>query len=66
MIDAPETVTCKTCGGTACRTTWGTTNAICYRCTECHAGGHIAYDDGSEVRQGGVFRSLQNYATRRV
>ncbi|WP_229504716.1 hypothetical protein [Natrinema versiforme] len=67
MRDDPETVTCKTCGATARRTTWGSTDTTCYRCSECHAGGHIVYtDDGRELRRGGVFCQLQNYATRRV
>ena len=67
MSDEPKTVTCSTCEGTARRITWGTTDATCYRCTECHAGGHIVYtDDGRELRRGGVFRRLSNFATRRV
>ncbi|APW99373.1 hypothetical protein CHINAEXTREME_17050 [Halobiforma lacisalsi AJ5] len=66
MSPDPETVTCATCGGTARRATWGPTEATCYRCTGCHAGGHITYDDGEEIRHGGVFQPLRNYATRRV
>ena len=67
MTVAPETTPCATCGETAQRAAWGKTDAICYRCTECHAGGHIVHtDDGRELRRGGVFRRLSNYATRRV
>ncbi|WP_227132300.1 hypothetical protein [Halorubellus salinus] len=57
----PETVDCTTCGATARRITWGATACTCYRCTECHAGGHIAPDD---TRQGGVFQELDNLHTR--
>ncbi|SEQ57074.1 hypothetical protein [Natrinema salaciae] len=43
------------------------TDTTCYRCTECHAGGHIVYTDaGRELRRGGVFRQLRNYATRKA
>ncbi|QCC57854.1 hypothetical protein NP511_04770 [Natrinema thermotolerans] len=67
MSGDPETVSCTTCGATARRITWGSTDTTCYRCTECHAGGHIVYTDGGrELRRGGVFRRLSNYATRRV
>ncbi len=66
MTVVPETVSCATCGSTARRATWGSTDTICYRCTECHAGGHIAYADSEELRRGGVFEPLQNYATRRI
>jgi hypothetical protein len=58
---APETVDCATCGATARRITWGATACTCYRCTECHAGGHIAPDS---TRQGGVFQELNNLPTR--
>ncbi|QCS44672.1 hypothetical protein FEJ81_20420 (plasmid) [Natrinema versiforme] len=45
---------------------WGPTDTTYYRCTECHAGGHIADDRGNEVRQGGICPPLRNYATRRA
>ncbi|MFA9415155.1 hypothetical protein [Natrinema sp. HArc-T2] len=67
MSAEPETVSCATCGETARRTAWGKADAACYRCTECHAGGHIVHtEDGRELRRGGVFRRLSNFATRRV
>ncbi len=63
----PETVECATCGAVAKLAAWGSTDVDCYRCTECHAGGHIAFsENGTEVRQGGVFKPLRNYATRRA
>ncbi|QCW03042.1 hypothetical protein FGF80_07225 [Natrinema pallidum] len=67
MTAVPETVTCRTCGEPARRVAWGSTDTPCYRCTECHAGGHIVHtEDGRELRRGGVFCRLSNYATRRV
>ena len=65
--ETPETLECATCGGTAQRAVWGATEAACYRCTGCHAGGHVAStEDGTIVRQGGVFQPLANAATREV
>lgn len=60
---APDEVPCATCGGVAKRATWGHGVEIAYRCRDCHAGGHIVILD-EEIRQGGVFERLENYATR--
>lgn len=67
MTVTPEAIECATCGGTALRVSWGSTMAACYRCQNCHAGGHVARSDsGTVVRQGGVFSRLSNYQTRRA
>jgi hypothetical protein len=62
-MQKPDVVECATCGAVAQRVTWGATACTCYRCTECHAGGHIAPDG---VRQGGVFEELRNVPTREL
>jgi hypothetical protein len=58
----PETVTCATCGGTAERITAPSAKIAGYRCTNCHAGGHIV----GKHHAGGVFERLPNLATRRL
>lgn len=63
-MTGPDETTCATCGGVARRCSWAGSLVAHYRCTKCHAGGHVATDGHQEVRQGGVFEQLDNFASR--